>query len=146
MVARFLSVVLLVLPMAASVAWAVVIYGLSTDPTPPGTGGDGNVLDFLPRPDLFVHFGLYGIFGLLLIWSVLPLRVWQPLTLALRTGLPVVVGGVFGIAMELVQDTIPERSASVDDAVVDILGAIAAVVFVFVVRRVFHLGRSRSAA
>ncbi len=145
MIARVASGLLLALPVAASAAWALVIYDLSTDPSPPAAESAG-LLDFLPRPDLFVHFGLYGIFGLLLIWSVLPIRLWRPLKLALRTGMPVVIAGTFGIAMELVQDTIPERSASVDDAIADILGAIGAVLFVFVVRRVFHLGRRRSAA
>ena len=143
MAVRVLSGLLVALPVAASVAWAYVIYVLSTDPSPPGAGGR---LDFLPRADLFAHFGMYAVLSFLLVLSVLPVRIWAPLTLALRAGLPVVVAGTFGIAMELVQDTIPERSAGVDDAIADILGAVAAVVFVFVLRRAFHLGRPRPAA
>jgi len=136
------SLALFTLPFGASVAWGFVIYELSTDPNAPGAGS--SALGSLPRADLFVHFGLYWFFSLLLIWTVLPCRIWRPLTLALRTGLPVTLASVFGITMELVQDSIPERSASVDDAVVGILGSISAVIFVFVVRRVLHLGRPRS--
>lgn len=134
----------LVLPLAASAAWAYVVFVYSTDPSPPGVSDNAGRLDFLPRPDLFVHFAMYGLLSLLLILAVLPVRLFRPFTLALRAGLPVVVAGVYGIALELVQSTIPERSGSVDDAVADILGAITAVVFVYVVRRVLHIGRPHS--
>ncbi len=143
MIVSVRRLVLLALPIAASVAWAFVVFVYSTDPAPPGVAENAGRLDFLPRPDLFVHFGMYGLLSLFLILSLLPIRIERPL---MSTGLPVLIAGLYGISLEFVQNTIPERSGSFDDGVVDVLGAIAAVVFVFVVRRVFHLEVPRSAA
>ena len=96
----------------------------------------------MPRADLWGHFGFYGIFGLLLIWVVWPFHAWTPLELAVRTGLPVVIAGTYGVAMEMLQADMAERSAEFVDVIADVGGAIGAVAFVYVMRRVFRRGRS----
>jgi VanZ family protein len=113
---------------ALPVGWAWFIFWVSSAPVPPGTGGDGSsFLDFLPRADLFAHFAVYAIFAWLVMLAVLPIKLCKPINVSLHFAMPVIIVGVFGIGMEFVQDTIPERSAEALDVVADVLGAIATV-------------------
>lgn len=114
--------------LALVAGWAWFIYWVSSDPTPPGTGPDGGgALDFLPRGDLFAHAGTYAIFAWFLMLLALPVRFCKPINVALHLLMPIVIAGVYGIAMEMIQDGIPERSAEILDVVADIVGAIIAI-------------------
>ncbi|MDA0797268.1 MAG: VanZ family protein [Chloroflexi bacterium] len=115
--------------LALPMGWAWFIFWVSSTPVPPGAGTDGGFLSFLPRADLFAHFGVYAIFGWLVMQSLLPIKLCKPINVSLHFAMPVIIAGVSGIAMEWVQDGIPERSAEAVDVVADIAGAIAAVAF-----------------
>lgn len=110
--------------------WAWFIYWVSSAPVPPGADDAGGFLAFLPRADLFAHFGVYAIFGWLVMLFLLPIKLCKPINVSLHFAMPVIIAGVYGIAMEWVQDGIPERSAEALDVVADVAGAIVAVAFV----------------
>lgn len=116
--------------LALVAAWAWFIYSVSSDPTPsgPSNGGDG-LLDFLPRPDLFAHAGVYAIFAWLLMLLALPIKFCKPINVALHFLMPIVIVFVYGFSMEMVQDGIPERSAEALDVVADVVGALLTIAF-----------------
>jgi VanZ family protein len=123
---RFFRIVFrFVLPMG----WAWFIFWISSTPVSPGIGANGTSLfDFLPRADLFAHFAVYLVFSWLVMLAVLPIKVCKPLNVSLHFAMPVIIAGVYGISMELVQDPIPNRTADALDVVADILGAMTTVV------------------
>jgi VanZ family protein len=145
-VAASLRLFRILLRFALPAAWAWFIFWVSSEPVPPGTGADGGFLDFLPRPDLVAHFGVYAIFGWLVMLSLLPIKLCKPINVALHFAMPVIIAGVYGIAMEWVQDGIPERSAEALDVIADIVGAIAAVaVMTYLWPKIKRLGHAIAA-
>jgi VanZ family protein len=128
---RLVRIVWGTLPIAAAIGWAWFLFWISSDPTPLGADltDDGNFLDFLPRADLFAHFGVYAILAFFLRWSLAWVRTWRPFEQAIRNGMPVVIVGVYGASLELMQETIDARAGEILDAVADSAGAIAMVFF-----------------
>ena len=112
------------------VGWAWFIYDVSSDASPSGpSAGGAGLLDFLPRPDLFAHAGVYAIFAWLLMLLALPIKFCKPINIALHFLMPIIIVFVYGLAMEMVQDGIPERSAEALDVVADVVGALITIVF-----------------
>jgi len=99
------------------------------DPTPAGAGltRDGSFLDFLPRADLFAHFGIYAVLAFFLRWSLAWVHACRPFEQAIKNGVPIVVTGVYGAGLELMQETIDARAGEILDAVADSAGAITMV-------------------
>lgn len=114
---------------ALPLGWAWFIFWVSSEPVPSGAGADGGFLSFLPRADLFAHFGVYAILGWLVMRFLLPIKLCKPINVSLHFAMPVIIAGVYGIAMEWVQDGIAQRSAEALDVVADIAGAVVAVAF-----------------
>jgi hypothetical protein len=117
------------LPLAASVGWAWLIFWLSVDPSPAGADAtrEGGFLAWLPRADLFAHFGVYAILAFFLRWSFGWLHTWRPFESAIKNGLPVIIAGIYGAGLELLQETIDERAGEIADAAADTLGALVMV-------------------
>lgn len=109
--------------------WAYFIYWGSVSPSAPATDLGGR-LDFLGRPDLFVHAGAYALLAFCLRLWVGPIRLCRPFNVTLRYFMPVLVAGIYGSAIELVQRTIATRDTDPLDATADIIGAIIAVAIV----------------
>ena len=82
---------------------------------------------FLPRPDLFLHAGAYGLLAYLLRLWVGPLRLCASFNVTLRYFMPVLVAGIYGGALELVQRNVDKRLADPFDLLADVVGAILAV-------------------
>jgi hypothetical protein len=135
-------------PLVLAAGWAWFIYWVSSAPVPPGTDAtDGSsFLDFLPRGDLFAHAAVYAVLTWFLVLAAVPVRFCKPLNVTLHFLMPVVIAGVYGIAMEFVQDGIPERSAEALDVVADIAGAILTIAFMVKVwPKIKRLGRATAA-
>jgi VanZ family protein len=99
------------LPWLPAVAWAAVIFALSSRPR-------------LPAPDIAnfdkaAHFGAYGLLGALLAFA------------AARSGLPplvaLVLGVLYGATDEIHQMYVPGRSPDLLDWCADAAGVITAV-------------------
>jgi VanZ family protein len=90
-------------------AYVAVAYALSLDPGTPRPG--------VPGVDKLLHVVEYGILGVLLARSVggAP-RFRQRVAL-------VAVGLALGIGDELIQSTVPGRTAGIPDALADVAGA-----------------------
>lgn len=126
-----LRLVRLLVPFLAVVVWAWFIFWMSTRETPLSveSGGGGNLLNLIPRADLFAHGLAYAILSWLIMLAVLPVKLCKPIRISLHYIMPVVVVGVYGIAMELVQEGIAERSAEVIDVIADVAGALCSMAF-----------------
>jgi VanZ family protein len=113
------------------VGWAWFIFWVSSSPTPLGTDPNSaaSFLDFLPREDLFAHGIVYAALAWLVMLTLLPIKLCKPINVSLRFVMPVVIAGVYGTAMEFVQDGIAERSAEALDVVADVTGALLTVAF-----------------
>ena len=121
----------LLVPFLLVVVWAWFIFWVSTRVTPLSveSGGGNNILDLIPRADLFAHGLAYAILSWLIMLAVLPVKICKPIRISLHYIMPIVVAGVYGIAMELIQEGIAERSAEVIDVVADIAGALCSTAF-----------------
>ena len=93
-----------------AVAWALVIFNLSSQSRVPGPD--------VPGIDKVAHFGAYALLGWLAVWA------------ADRSALPLAVGAVLGVLYgatdEVHQMYVPGRSPDVRDWVADAAGVIAA--------------------
>jgi VanZ family protein len=112
-----------------AVAWAAVIFNLSSQSRLPGPDAPGF--------DKVAHFGAYALLGWLLVRaadrSLLPLA------------LGAVLGVLYGAADEIHQMYVPGRSPDVMDWVADAAGVIAAT-FVYTRLRVRRAAARRGAA
>ena len=109
--------------------WAYLIFWLLASPDPP-TESASDFLSFLGRPDLFAHAVLFGGLAFLLRVWIGPVRLCRPFNVSLRYFMPVLIAGIYGVALELVQSETSERSAEALDVVADLWGAAVAVAFV----------------
>jgi VanZ family protein len=73
------------------------------------------------------HFGVYAILAFFMRWSLGWVHTWRPFESAVKNGLPVVVCGIYGAGLELLQETIDARAGEILDAVADATGALAMV-------------------
>lgn len=110
----------------AAVAWAVVVFGASSWPNPPGPP---DALSGVPALDKLTHLLLYGVLGFLLYratrWPGRPgFAIGRVLTIAGALA-------VFGTLDEMHQVWIPGRGMEGGDLIADLaggaLGAVAAV-------------------
>lgn len=112
--------------------WLFVITWLSitaSPPSGPGTGPASTVIN--PQT---AHLGMYGVLGALLMlagWSISHAKR----RFLFSAGI-VVFAGAYGGLMELVQGTVPQRSASWEDALLNTVGAAIAVVAMEAVRSI----------
>jgi hypothetical protein len=121
-----------IIPIAAAAGWAWFIYWISVDSSPTGAGvaDDGGFLAWLPRADLFAHFALYAILAFLMRWSLGWLHTWRVFEQTIKNAMPIVIAGVYGIALELQQAwAIETRVGDPTDAIANILGALAMIGF-----------------
>lgn len=102
------------LPLAGLLAWAALIFVLSSFPNPPGaTGGEW-------RYNL-AHMAEYGVLGAL---AVLTLRAYRPGWPALAVGaMAWAVAVLYGMSDEFHQSFVPNRDANWLDVGFDALGA-----------------------
>jgi VanZ family protein len=100
-----------VLPWLPAVAWAGVIFYLSSRPTLP-------VEPRFPHFDKAAHFGAYAVLGALLAFGADRTRV--PLAVA------IVLGVAYGASDEVHQMFVPGRSPDVLDWAADAAGVLAA--------------------
>ena len=127
------------LPITGAVGWAYFIFWISVDPSPAGAeiAEDGGFLAWLPRADLFAHFGVYAILAFFLRWSLGWVHAWRPFDWAIKNGMPIIVAGLYGVGLELQQENIDARAGEALDVVADTLGAIVMVwVLAYVLPRV----------
>ena len=73
---------------------------------------------------------MYGGLAFFLRLWVAPIRMCTSFNVTLRYFMPVLIAGLYGTGMELVQGQSEERSAEFLDILADIAGAILAVAFV----------------
>lgn len=96
--------------LAATLAWGGILVVAAVFPQPEAVAA--NVSDTL------LHAGAYGLFGLLLAWTLLPRRG------APGAGVAGVLGTVLlGTLTEALQSAVPWRSAELRDVVSDAAGA-----------------------
>lgn len=98
------------LPWLPAVAWAGLIYGLSSRSTVPGPE--------VPYFDKVAHFGAYAVLGALLAFAAHRSRA--PLAVA------VVLGLLYGASDEVHQMFVPGRSPDVLDWAADAAGVLTA--------------------
>jgi hypothetical protein len=128
-VAASVRLVRRLLPFTLAAGWAWFIFWVSSSPAPLGSDSAASFLDFLPRGDLFAHGIAYAALAWLVMLTLLPIKLCKPINVSLRFVMPIVIAGVYGIAMEFVQDGIAERSAEALDVVADVAGALLTVAF-----------------
>lgn len=106
---------------AMLLCYALLIYGGSSGPAP-------DVVVSLEVPDYFLHAAEYAVLGFLCSRFLLHLTLkTNVLVLVL---LPVVLCALFGISDEIHQSFVPERDASIRDAIADLVGgALGAMVY-----------------
>ncbi|MEW5855481.1 MAG: VanZ family protein [Myxococcota bacterium] len=102
--------------LAATVAYAGLIVWLSSTPQ-----RIPELLEVIPAVDKVIHTGEYGLFALLVAQTLA--RLWPELDGLPRFLLALTTAGCFGISDEVHQAWVPGRSASVYDALADLLGA-----------------------
>ncbi|MFH1879100.1 MAG: VanZ family protein [Candidatus Omnitrophota bacterium] len=107
-------------------AWAIVILFLSAYPSPP------QVFPSVNNMDKVVHFAEFGILGFFVSRACLYSskgRFYNNLLLGL------ILGGGYGILMELVQHFVPGRYPSLDDAAANTAGMIFGMVSMIIKSR-----------
>jgi len=96
-------------------AWAALLRWLSS--RPPDELPAGDLLNLFPDADKVVHFGFYGVLGLLVVWATAPRRERGALALGALAGL------LWGCLDEWLQAYAPGRSPDFLDILADTLGA-----------------------
>lgn len=96
-----------------SLLWAALIFSLSHMSAPPGTS---------LAPDYVGHFLIYGCLALTLIWGIT--AGFRQLLTGRRVLIVWLLATLYGISDEVHQSFIPERHASLQDVVVNTLGAL----------------------
>ncbi len=99
------------LPWAPALAWAALLFVLSSRPSLPSPG--------VQHFDKAAHFGAYAVLGAFLAFAAA--RTGWPLRLAAALGI------LYGASDEIHQMFVPGRSASVLDWLADAAGVLAAV-------------------
>lgn len=113
-----------------SILWATVVMVLCTIPV-----GTGSAVK-LPHSDKLVHFGMFGLLMLLLLFENRSYRNSRPLRWQNLRLLALIL--FYGSATELIQHyLIPYRSGELLDLLADIGGALAALTVFPVVDRLF---------
>ncbi|MBI4530187.1 MAG: VanZ family protein [Candidatus Latescibacteria bacterium] len=97
---------------APAILWAILIFTVSSIPTPPTVGPE------FPLKDKAIHIGVYGIFGLFLVRSFTHVDRFQHDT----AGMVLIVGIVYGGLDEIHQYFVPGRESSVYDFLADGIG------------------------
>lgn len=82
---------------------------------------------------LFAHLFLFGMLGFLTAVGALVIRRSERLAVAMVAAL--VVGGVWALATEWYQTTLPGREASLEDLLANALGTVAGALLAWLVRR-----------
>lgn len=106
-----------------AIAWAILIASLSTSSNLPPIPWD-----FL-SPDKIGHLAFYAIQTVLLIWAVAQSQQWVKKGSWAWVGGCMVLAGSYGILLEFVQATIPERSFDYADMLANFAGTLLAAVF-----------------
>ena len=107
-----------VLRWLPALAWAAVIWILSSRPVVPAVE--------IPYVDKVFHAGEFGVLALLLAWAAAPaLSRYRP---PIRMLVVVVVSLFYGIADEAHQAFVPGRSCDAADVAADLAGAAIAAV------------------
>jgi len=99
----------------AVAAWAGLLRWLSS--RPPDELPARDFLALFPEADKVVHFGFYGVLGLLVVWATAPRRARGALVVGALAGL------LWGCLDEWLQGYAPGRSPDFWDIVADTLGA-----------------------
>lgn len=105
--------------LAALLAWATLIFVLSSFPNPPGP----RVTE--PRA-IAAHVAVYAVFGYLAQQALHRSRIARPSTVTLAAWLLAVA---YGISDEFHQTFVPNRHASALDVLADAIGAAVGVAF-----------------
>jgi VanZ family protein len=85
---------------------------------------------FFPHDDKVLHFICYAVLGILVFRLLDAEFTWSPV----RTGIiAVLLTFAYGISDEIHQLFVPERFASIGDALANLAGAMAGVVFYMIV-------------
>ena len=105
---------MVLLRLIALVAWAGVIFALSSISDPPSEATQ-------EWPSVVAHFVEFAIFGLLAVWSLrAELERWPAAAIGLAAW---ALSVAYGITDEWHQSFVPHRTATVFDGVVDAIGA-----------------------
>jgi VanZ family protein len=105
--------------------WLAIVFVLSVYP-------ETKDMPLIRGSDKVFHFLLYAVTcALFYVELKKPLRLSLPLLLVLS----VVLASAYGLLMEIVQGTMGTREFSLYDALANMLGAVAAAVFIAVIRR-----------
>jgi VanZ family protein len=103
-----------------AILWTLVMCVLFFIPTPPSTQGP-----LIPHLDKVVHLGLFA--GFVVLWGI---------RLPNATALLVIIGIVFGIVVECIQDGMKlGRSFDVYDIVADSVGVFVGILTVSLIRQ-----------
>ncbi len=94
--------------------YALLIYGGSSGPAP-------EVVVSLEIPDYFLHAAEYAILGFLCSRFLLHLTLRADVLFLVL--LPVILCALYGFSDEIHQSFVPERDASISDALADVAGA-----------------------
>lgn len=116
----------------ALILWALVIFYFSARPGSPYPA-DTSWSFFLERKG--AHVGEYFIFTLL--WVAFLKKNYPGERLGILSALAVFISALYGVSDELHQYFVPFRGAKITDVGIDILGSILAIVFLFILRRIF---------
>ena len=103
-----------VLAWGPAVLWAAVLFLLSAQLDPPGTG----LLAWIPAGDKLAHFGLYAVLGALLAHA----RAREG---TLPHAMVIAGGAVYGASDEWHQSFVPGRQVSALDWTADVCGVAA---------------------
>jgi len=118
------------IPIAAAVGWAWFIFWISVDDAGARVVDGGGLLAWAPRADLVAHFSVYAVLAFLMRWSLGWLHTWRVFEQTIKNAMPVVIAGVYGIALELRQAwAIEARAGEAADAIANTLGALAMIWF-----------------
>jgi len=105
---------------APAVVFALVIFSVSAESTPPGAD---------LAPDYVAHFFEYGLFALTLIWGVTS-GLRKDLNVK-RAGLAFMLAAAYALTDEFHQGFVPQRDSSLQDILADCLGAACAILIVY---------------
>ncbi|PVX52072.1 VanZ like protein [Balneicella halophila] len=105
------------------ICWAILIFVLCTMPAPKV---DEKVL--IPHLDKIAHFGLFFVFSILFLRF---LEISRGVSRTLYTGIVLIIVAIYGGIIEWLQESYFHRSADIFDWGADMIGAIAGIVFYF---------------
>ena len=126
-----------------SVAWMAVIYGLSDRPAGDYEGA-GELLSWLPFASTMAHIGLYFVLSVFVFRTITTL-ISGRFGFGISAYLTLFAALVYGALDELHQSGVAGRSSEGADIVADVFRAALALVFWFVLKRLWrkHSGKRR---